>query len=589
MHSNQPQRQTVSFGVFEADLRTGELRKRGVKIKLQEKPFQILAALLASPGQTVTRDELRQKLWPSGTYVDFDRSLNTGLRKLREALGDSADNPRFVETLPKRGYRFIAPVGQAQSSRRSDEKLMLAVLPFENLSGSSEEDYFADGLTEELICELGQLNPKHLGVIARTSAIQYKGTKKSIEQIARELNVAYVLEGSVRRERARIRIATQLIEAEGQTHHWSASYDRELRDSLAVQRDVARRVGQALAVELLPERQFKQTVAPAALEAYLRGRFFWGQRSDGALRKAIDYFEQALEIDPSFARAHSGIADCRALLCWFGAVSPRESAQKAMAAALRALELDDSLAEAHSSLALIRYWYEWDWTGAEEEFQRAIALNASYAQAHQWYAAFLNAMGRTDEAQVELTRARELDPLSLIISMNAADPLFFSRRFDEAIEQLQALLKQEPRFTPAFFNLGRVYLQKGMFEEAIAAFERALKYSGNRGAYPSLAYAYARAGKTEEARRILDQVLAQEAALLPASPLIAQAYLGLGEMETAFEWLRKGIEERSPWVGFLKADPIYDEVRSDSRFRDLLKLIGLAPGDSERKGHAAVS
>ena len=588
-NSNQTQRQTVSFGVFEVDLRTGELRKRGVKIKLQEKPFQILAALLVSPGQTVTREELRQKLWPSGTYVDFDRSLNTGLRKLREALEDSADNPRFIETLPKRGYRFIAPVSQPQGSLRSGEKLMLAVLPFENLSGSSEEDYFADGLTEELICELGQLNPKYLGVIARTSAIQYKGTKKLIDEIARELNVQYVLEGSVRRERTRVRIAAQLIEAQGQTHHWSASYDRELGDSLAVQRDVARRVGQALAVELLPERQSKQAVAPAALEAYLRGRFFWGQRSGDALKKAIGYFEQALAIDPTFARAHSGIADCRALLCWFGAVSPREAAQKAMAAALRALELDDSLAEAHSSLALIRYWYEWDWQGAEEEFQRAVSLNPSYASAHQWYAAYLSAMGRTEEAQFELTRARELDPLSLIISMNAADPLFFSRKFDEAIEHLQSLLKQQPRFTPALFNLGRVYLQKGMYQEAITAFERALKYSGNRGAYPSLVFACARAGRTDEARSILNEVLGQEAALLPASPLIAQAYLGLGETEKAFEWLRRGIEERSPWVGFLKADPIYDEVRSDSRFQDLLKLIGLASHDTETTKRAAAS
>jgi len=586
---NQTSRQTVSFGVFEVDLRTGELRKRGVKIKLQEKPFQILAALLVSPGQTVTREELRHKLWPSGTYVDFDRSLNTGLRKLREALEDSADNPRFIETLPRRGYRFIAPVSQPQGALRVGEKLMLAVLPFENLSGSSEEEYFADGLTEELICELGQLNPKYLGVIARTSAIQYKGTKKSIEEIARELNARYILEGSVRRERARIRIAAQLIEAQGQTHHWSASYDRELGDSLAVQRDVARRVGQALAVELLPERHSKQAVAPAALEAYLRGRFFWGQRTDDALKKAIDYFEQALAIDTKFARAHSGIADCRALLCWFGTVSPREAAQKSMEAALRALELDDSLAEAHSSLALIRYWYEWDWQGAEEEFQRAVSLNPSYAAAHQWYAAYLNAMGRTDEAQFELTRARELDPLSLIISMNAADPLFFSRRFDEAIEHLQSLLKQQPRFTPALFNLGRVYLQKGMHEEAITAFERALKYSGNRGAYPSLVYAYARSGRTDQARSVLNEVLGQEAALLPASPLIAQAYLGLGDTEKAFEWLRRGIEERSPWVGFLKADPVYDEVRSDSRFQDLLKLIGLSSHNADKTERAAAS
>jgi tetratricopeptide (TPR) repeat protein len=311
-----------------------------------------------------------------------------------------------------------------------------------------------------------------------------------------------------------------------------------------------------------------------AHEAYLRGRFCWGQRTEDALTKAISHFEQALSIDSNCAHAYSGIADCCSLLCWFGAMAPLESGPKAAAAAERALELDDSLSEGHASLALVRFWYEWDWKGAEEEFLRAIELNPSYAVAHQWYASYLNAMGRLEEAQAELSRARQLDPLSLIISMNAADTLFYGRKFDQAIEHLRALLEQEPRFLPALFNLGRVYVQKGMYDEAVSAFEQAQRYSGNPQAYPALAHAYALAGKTNEARKILRQLTEQSDSRFPASPLIARIHLGLGETEQAIEWLRKGVEERSYWMTMLHGDPVYDGIRSDPRFRDLLKRIG---------------
>jgi TolB-like protein/Flp pilus assembly protein TadD len=447
----------------------------------------------------------------------------------------------------------------------------------ENLCGDPEQEFFAEGLTEELISHLGQLNPKKLGVIARTSAIHYKGSTKTIGEIAGELGVEYVLEGSVRCQESNVRVTAQLIDARDQTHLWAASYDRELRDILAVQHDVARHVVKALAVELLPGQEAARSAAnPAAHEAFLRGRFFAGQRSEEALTKAAAYFEQALSLDPNCARASYGVADCCSLLCWFGALSPREAGQRAAAAASRALQIDDTLGEAHASMGLVRYWFEWDWFAAEQEFLRAIELNPSYASAHQWYASFLGAMGRLEEARVEHALARQLDPLSLIISMGAADPYFCARQYDEAIAHLRGILEQEPRFFPALFNLGRACVEKGMYSEAIAAFEKAVQLSGNREGRPALAHAYAKAGRTGVARSILAEMKIHTGGRYVASPMIARIHLGLGEIDEAFEWLRKGIEERSYWIVFLKMDPVYDEIRSDPRFANLLRAARLA-------------
>ncbi len=564
----------VRFGTFEVDFESRELRKRGLRLRLEEKPFQILELLLEHPGGVVTRQTLREKLWPD-THVGYEQSLNTAVNKLRELLGDSSQSPRFVETLPRVGYRFIAPVDRPSHAQTYAAKKMLAVLPFENLGGDPKQEFFAEGLTEELISHLGQLNPKRLGVIARTSAIQYRGSKKNIGEIARELRVEYVLEGSVRRQEKSVRVAAQLIGARDQTHLWAASYDRELRDILAVQHDVARHVVTALAPELLPGQNTVQGAAdPAAHEAYLRGRFFSSQRSEEALKKAVAYFEQALSLDPNCARASYGIADCSGLLSWFGALSPREAGQRAAAAASRALRIDDSLGEAHASMGLVRYWFEWDWLGAEQEFLRAIELNPSYASAHQWYASFLGAMGRLDEAQAEHQLARQLDPLSLIISMGAADPHFYAHQYDQAITLLRGILEQEPRFFPALFNLGRVCVEKGMYPEAIAAFERAVQLSANREGRPALAHAYAKAGRTSVARSILAETKINTGGRYLVSPMIARIHLGLGEIDEAFEWLRKGIEERSYWIVFLKVDPVYDEIRPDPRFRELLLRAG---------------
>src|SRR5580658_8470509 len=566
----------VRFGTFEVDLESRELRKHGLYVRLEEKPFQILELLLEQPGRVVTRRTLRQKLWPD-THVGYDQNLNTAVNKLRDLLGDSAQSSRFIETLPRLGYRFIAPVMFPARSPSFGEKKMLAVLPFENLGGDPEQDYFAEGLTEEMISHLGQLDPRRLGVIARTSAIQYKNTRKSITEIASELKVSYVLEGSVRCERNGARITAQLIEALDQTHLWSASYNRDLRDILSVQTEVARQVGRALSLELLPEAAAKSpTFDPTAHESYLRGRFYFGQTTEEGLKKAITCFETALSIEPNCARSYSGIADCCGLLSWFGALAPKVAGQKAAAAAKRAIEIDASLSECHASLALVRFWYEWNWEEAEQEFLRAIELNPSYISAYQWYAAFLNTQGRFEEAQTAQRSARELDPFSLIPHMNVAAPFFFSRQYDRAVKHLVAVLEQEPRFFPALFQLGRVYVQMEMYTEAIAAFEKALQFSRQQEALPALAHAYALAGRTQEARTILAEMENDKSGRYVASPMIARIYLGLDEFETALDWLEKGVDERSYWMVFLKNDPVYDPIRSHPRFGNLLKLANLA-------------
>jgi TolB-like protein/tetratricopeptide (TPR) repeat protein len=565
----------VRFGTFEVDLESRELRKHGMHVRLEEKPFRILELLLEQAGHVVTRRALREKLWPD-THVGYDQNLNTAVNKLRELLGDSAQSSRFIETLPRLGYRFVAPVVAPARSSSLVARKMLAVLPFENLGGDPDQEYFADGLTEEMISHLGQLDPRRLGVIARTSAIQYKNTRKSIAEIAAELKVNYVLEGSVRCEGHGARITAQLVEVLDQTHLWSASYDRDLREILSVQAGVARQVGRAMSLELLPEAAAKSPAFdPAAHEAYLRGRFYFGQRTEECLKKAVASFETALSIEPNCARSYSGVADCCGLLSWFGTLPPKIAGQKAAAAAMRAIEIDPSLSECHASLALVRFWYDWNWEAAEDEFLRAIELNPSYSSAYQWYAAYLNTQGRFEEAQTVQKSARELDPFSLILNTNVADPLFFSRQYDAAVQQLVALLEHEPRYFPALFQLGRVYVQIEKYTEAIDAFERTLQFSRQQETLPALAHAYALAGRTQEARVILEGMKNDKTGRYVASPMIARIYLGLGEFETALDWLEKGLEERSFWMVFLKIDPVYDSIRSHPRFAQLLKLTNL--------------
>jgi TolB-like protein/Flp pilus assembly protein TadD len=579
MSAASPTPRVIRFAAFEVDLGAAELRKHGLKIRLPEQAFQVLATLLDRPGDLVTRAELRTRLWPDGTYVNFDHGLNKAVNRLRAALGDSAGNPRFIETVARRGYRLLVPVaGEASpAALTGHRRIRLAVLPFENVTADAEQEYFSDGLTEEMITELGRLSPAQLGIIARTSAMQYKQSGKRIDQIGRELNVDYVLEGSVRLEQTRARITVQLIHVGDQTHLWAQSYDRELADIFQVQREVAQRVADSLAFELLPDSQARTALAvPEAYEDYLRGRYFWNRGTDTDARSAIECFERALHYDPQYALAYSGIANCNNRLAWFCAMPPVEAGPKAKAAATRALEIDPQLGEARASMALVRFWYEWNWLEAEREFCRATASRPNYADAHNWYAAYLNVMGRSSEAAAEQRLAEELDPLSLTIAMNAADPHYFARRYGPAIETLKLVLRREPRFPAAHFNLGRAYVQDGRYEEAIAAFETAAQLSGNRQASAALGFAYARAGRLADARKILAEMEQLAAVRYMPSPQLALIHLGLGETEKALDCLEQGLEEKSFWMIYLKADPVYDSLRSHPRFVRLLRRLGFA-------------
>jgi TolB-like protein/DNA-binding winged helix-turn-helix (wHTH) protein/Flp pilus assembly protein TadD len=634
MQANDPPRY-LRFGVFEVDLRAGQLTKRGLRLRLQEQPFQVLAMLLEKPGELVSREELRSRLWPR-TIVDFDHGLNKAINKIREALGDSAENPRFVETVARRGYRFLADVeaidspspqpkvapdvaGDAGRSSAahlgaawsrlphslawklfgfglalvlaaalfwtvyprnySSSKIRsLAVLPLENLSGDASQDYFAEGMTDELITHLGQISA--LRVISRASVMTYKNVRKPLAEIARELSVQAVVEGSVLRSGERVRITAQLIEVPADRHMWAQSYEGDLRDTLTLQNSVARAIAEQVRATL--NRQEKaaleksRAVNPEAYEAYLKGRYFWNKRTGDGLKKAIDYFSLAIEKDPDYAEAYSGLADSYALSGdWeYAILSPQDASPKAKAAATKALALDDSLGEAHTSLAFAMDQYDWDWESAEREYKRAIALNPGYATAHHWYAWHLIVMGRNSEGISELRKAGNLDPLSLIISADLADALCIAHLYDESVQQSRKTLEMDPNFAVAHYQLGQAFEQKHMHDAAIAELRRAIELAGSNAAFDSnLAYAYAASGRREQALKIAKDLESRASESSTADANIALIYVALGDNDQAIVWLNKAYQARFNPSILLR--PAFDPIRSDARFQDLLRRIGL--------------
>ncbi|MEO8049902.1 MAG: winged helix-turn-helix domain-containing protein [Acidobacteriota bacterium] len=566
----------VRFGSFEANFRSGELRKSGIKLKLPGQPLQVLELLLEQPGSVITRDELRRRLWPADTFVDFDNALNTAVNKLREALSDTAANPRFVETLPRRGYRFLAHVevaGPAAQRAQREAKPMLAVLPFENLGGDPEQEYFADGLTEEMISHLGRLHSARLGVIARTSAMQYKGTHKSIHVIARELGVDFLLEGTVRRGGGKVRITAQLIRAADQVHLWAESYDRTLVDILAIQTEVANHIGRSLAVELLPCEP-ASALNTVAYDAYLKGRFHWNRRTEEGFKKALVYYQQAIDKDPGYAPPYVGLAEIYGVLGLYGVLGwnrfspPGEIAGKAKAAAVKALEIDGSLPEAHTALAFARFVHDWDWTGAEEKFRRALQLNPNQALSHCWYALFLAAVARFDEAIAEMRTALALDPLSLVANTHLGWILYLSRQYDEALEQLRSTLEMDPEFAMAHGYLGVLYFQRTRYRKAQQEFGKAFESVGDPAVYAGLCERYAQALKGEPASPSQGNLL---------SPYLrAIVQLSVNQREQALDSLEQAYAEHSCWLVNLKVEPTLDALRSDPRFEDLLRRVGLA-------------
>jgi TolB-like protein len=458
---------------------------------------------------------------------------------------------------------------------------MLAVLPFQNLTGDAGQDYFSDGLTEEMITQLGNLDPQHLRVIARTSVMRYKNSETPLDRVARELGVQYVIEGSVRRDADNVRIAAQLIQARDQTHVWARQYDRRVTGLLTLQGEIAREIADEIQLTLEGHSHAaspRPAVAPREYEAYdlyLRGQYFFNERTAGSLRKAIEYFQQATANDPNYARAYTGLADSYALMGGYTSLPPTEFMPKARAAALRALEIDDRLAEAHTALALIVQNYDWDWQTAEREFRRAIELNPNYATAHQWYAEHLMWLGRFDEALRESERARELDPLSLIIAADKGAVLFFSRDYDRAIEEWRSVLEMDPGFRRAHL-IRAAYLEKGMFTEALADVESTRSATPVAGYYSWRAHIFGRAGRTEEARHSLRELVQFNRSHPADAMIVAWAYLGLGDRDEALGWLEEAYAEHSTELTSLRVHPGFDPIRGDPRFQDLLRRVGLA-------------
>ncbi len=573
---------TVRFGAFSVDLRSGELYKQGRKIRLQQKPFQILALLLERPREVVTREELRQRVWAPDTFVDFDHSLKTAISKIREALGDSAENPRYVETLSRRGYRFIAAVAKLPAAASPEERIRVAVLPFENLSNDREQEYFSDGMTEEMIAQLGSLQPQRLAVIARTSAMRYKHTDKRLDQIGQELNVEHIVEGSVRRAGDRVRITAQLVRVSDQTHLWARSYERDLRDILALQSEVAQAISNEIRVKLTPQHWVRSVNAlPAnrqAYEAYLRGRYCWNKRTREGIQRSVDYFLQAIAHDPRYALAYAGLADGYRILAVCGWLAPSAVQEKALAAARRALEIDGRLSEAHKALGAVRFRFDWEWKESEAELQRALELNPSDADAHRVYALYLQALGRVEEAIAEVERARELDPLSLLMETALGRALYMARRFEAAITQCRKALELDPDYVPARFNLGRLLAETGKAREAIGVFKKASK-RGEVLYLAALGYAYARAEEEERARGVLMQLEELARHSYVSAYEVAKIHVGLGEKAEALEWLERAYAERAVGLVAVKVDPVFDPLHSDQQFQGLLRRMALPARD----------
>ncbi len=632
------------FGPYELRPRAREISKLGTKLKLRPQPFQVLKLLAERPGDIVTRDELRKLLWSAETFVDFEQGLNTAVKELRALLNDSAESPRYIETVPKLGYRLVAPVevvspgephlppvhvespaaeivrsekgagrriwqmpaflrwtavagiavvlltglaGYWQWSREpvnaqpAGGKLMLAVLPFENLTGDEGQDYFSDGLTEEMISRLGRIDPQHMGVIARTSVMHYKQSRSQLEQMGRELGVQYVLEGSVRREADKVRISAQLILMRDHTHLWSRQYDRELSSLLALQSEITQEITDEIQLTLGDHKRIaadrKPAASPSSYEAYdvyLKGRYFWNKRTTAGFQQAAEYFQQAIAKDPNYAPAYAGLADTFALMSSYAVTSPNEIMPKARAAAVRALQLDDTLAEAHTSLALITENYDWDWQTAEKEYRRAIQLDPNYATAHQWYAEYLTWLGRFDEAFRESERARQLDPLSLIIVTDYGASLYFARQYDRAIEVFHTVLAMEPSFPRASMVMF-AHVEKGMFAEALDDIEKWRRIDDKPYIWAQQAYVYGRSGQQEQARHELKKFEEWNRRGQPRpTPEILMAYVGVNRKDEALAWLQKASAEHSTVLITIKVEPGFDPLRSDPRFRALLRRVG---------------
>jgi TolB-like protein/Tfp pilus assembly protein PilF len=578
--ADRVERRFYEFGCFRLDPAGRVLFRGDQVIPLPPKAADTLLLLVQDAGNVVEKQDLLKNVWQDA-FVE-EGSLTRTISILRTALEGGAHGKEFISTIPKRGYRFAARVEGLSSHPVSPlaSKIMLAVLPFENMSGQKRQEYFSDGLTEEMITQLGRMNPDRLGVIARTSAMRYKNATKTADQIGQELHVSHILEGSVRRASGRVRIAAQLIQVSDQTHLWAESYERGVTDILALQSDVAQAIARQIQIKLMPQARERLaasgSMSPDAYEAYLRGRHLWNQRTPQALQKSVTYFEKAIQIDPAYAPAYAGMADSYLTQQDDGLLPTLKATAKAKRAAGEALQRDAMLAEPHISLAHA-YFHEFNWRASEREFKCGLELNPNYAVGHFYFANYLLAKGQFEDALAEARQAKALDPVSLPVRSNTAMALYYCGQYDEAIEQCLQVLEIDPNFARTYEDLGRVYWEKGMRREAIRAFKKAVSYSGRGSMYMAeLAYAYAGQGKQAEAVTLLRELTERARKRYVSAYAFVLIYTGMGNKDQAFAWLDKAYEERASTLPFLKTNPSLASLRSDSRFQTLIRRMNLA-------------
>jgi TolB-like protein/DNA-binding winged helix-turn-helix (wHTH) protein len=617
--------EVLQFGVFELDLQRAELRKQGVRIKLQEQPLKVLQLLLKNRGEIVTREVLRTAIWPSNTFVEFDHGLYSAMARLREALGDSSESPRFIATVARRGYRFIAPVTspgmvevvskptaikEPPRSRKvvvsvlagllagalllgivlglnlansrdwlrrhsNPQVRSLAVLPLQNLSGDPAQEYFADGVTDELITELAELGT--VRVISRTSVMQYKGAQKSLRQIGSELGVDAVLEGSVLRSGQHVRITAQLIDAATDQHLWARTYDRELGDVLLMQSDMAGAIAEEIRAKIggnvQPRVMQLSRVDPEEQDLYLRARYHLDKGSEEEINKGIEYFRQAVEHSPQDARNYAGLADAYLALSDYY-LSPAATLELGKQAAMKALQLDDNLAETHVSLGAIRFLYDWDWPQAEKEFAQAVRLNTNSSDAHLWRGVFLAQMGRSDEGISEIKLAESLDPLSLAVRVNAGWVYYVARRNEQAVQEWRKILDIDPHFTLTHTSIWIAYVKQA---EMGAVLSPSPVSEVDILQLAAITGRHAISGNRAEAERLLSRLdsISKRHYVCPYE--MATAHAVLGNKDKALDWLSKGLKERSACMADVKVDPRLDSLRADARFNTFLKQVGFQP------------
>jgi len=619
----------LRFDVYELNVRAGELRKNGVKLRLRGQPLQVLEILLKGAGEVVSREELQARIWSADTFVDFDHSLHNAIARIREALGDSAESPRYIETLPRRGYRYIGPVEDfptlqlvPQTADHASEAVALvnpltrkrslvlvlgslvtlgivavtigysmhareavrpirsiAVLPLDNLSGDPSEEFFADGMTDQLITDLAKVGS--LRVISRTSVMQYKYAKKRLPEIARELNVDAIVEGSIFRSGQRVRVTAQLVQAPTDQHLWAETYDRDLGDILKLQGEVADAIARQVRAQLTPTQQAQlrsaHAVNPTAYEAYLRGHFYYTNEytKPDSLKKAQHYFEDAIQKDPSFALAYAGLAGTSVFLAYAGTLPTDQAYSSAKASLSKALELDDNIGEAYDILGELSWHFDWDWEAADREFNRAIALAPSYSCAHEDRAVFLAFMGRRAEALAELAKIDQLD-YGFSSAMTASWTYYQLRDYPALIQAGERGLLLGFKDSSQHYILGVGYEGTGNLQAAIAEYQKAIEISANPQTVVALAHAYAAAGNKAEAEKILRDLERRTKLTSPSPYTMATLYAGLGEKDKAFEFLEKSYSEKSLFLpSSLKSDLLLDTLRPDPRFQNLVRRIGL--------------